>query len=112
MFTEGFERAARELVGTLDRLITVGGRAGGDELARPRWLPQFPPQHLDEVGLHQNDRREIVVGSELELRVIAAGVAVMTAVRAAAIWVQSPRKGHALDAVERRAALDFLITGR
>ena len=61
--------------------------------------------------LDENHRRELVVGVHLELHVIAAGEAVVAAVRAAAVRIQRPVERHALDAVQRRAAGDFLIAG-
>ena len=66
-------------------------------------------EHLDEVVLHENHRRELVVGVHLELRVIAAREAVVAAVRAAAIGVERPVERHPLDAVQRRTAGHFLI---
>ena len=54
-------------------------------------------QHLDEVRLHEDDRRELVVRAQLELRVVAARVAVVAAVRAAAIRIQRPLERHPLD---------------
>ena len=66
---------------------------------------------LDEVGLHENHRRELIVSAELELRVIPARVAVVAAVGAAAIRVQRPLERHALHAIQGRAARDFLIRG-
>ena len=53
-------------------------------------------QHVDEVPLDQNHRRELVVRVHLELHVIAAGEAVVAAVRAAAVGVERPLERHAL----------------
>ena len=72
-------------------------------------LGQLAGEHLWKVRLHQDDRREVVAGAHLELRVIAAGKAVVAGVRAAAIGVQRPLERHALRAVERRATHHFLV---
>ena len=72
------------------------------------WLA---PQHLDEVGLDEDHRREVIAGVQLELRLIAAREAVVTAVGAAAIRVQRPlHERHALAAIECGAAADFLVS--
>ena len=103
---------ARQLVVALDRLVAVGGGAERHDLARPRRPRQLAPQHLDEVGLHEDHRRELVAGAELELRVVAARVAVVAAVRAAAVRVQRPLEvAHPLDVVQRRPAAHLLVAG-
>ena len=102
---------ARQLVVPFDRLIRIGRGADRDLLPCPRRPIQLAPEHVDDVVLDENDRRELVVGVHLELHVIAPGETVMTAVRAAAIRVQRPAERHALDAVQRRPAGDFLIAG-
>ena len=43
---------------------------------------------------------------------VPSGVAVMAAVRTAAIGVESPFERHAFHGVERRSTADFLITRR
>ena len=95
-------------IASLDRLIGIGGGAERG-LSRVQWPGQFAPQHLDEVGLDEDHRGEVVVGVELELGLIAAGEAVVAAVRAAPVAVEGPLEGHAVDPVERRAAADFLV---
>src|SRR4029079_97992 len=100
---EDFERTTRELVQAFDRLITVGGRADRNEFTAPGWLPKLSPQNINEVRLYQNHRRELIVGTQFELRVVAARVAVVTAVRAATIGIQRPLERHPLDRIERRA---------
>ena len=112
MRAQRFERAARQLVVALDRLVAVGRGADDDVVARPRRLVQLGAEHFDEVRLHEDDRRELVVRAELELRVVAARVAVVAAVRAAAIRIQRPLERHPLDAVQRGAAADFLVSWR
>jgi hypothetical protein len=82
-------------------VVSVPGRAG-----------ELTSQHLDEVRLHEDHRGELVVRAELELRVVAACVAVVAGVRAAAIGIERPLEGHALHGVERRPALDLLISRR
>ena len=104
------ERAARQLVVAFDRLVAVGRGADGDVVALPGRLLQLAAQHLDEVRLDEDDRRELVVRAQLELRVVAARVAVVAAVRAAAVRIEGPLEGHALDRIERRPAADFLIS--
>ena len=53
--------------------------------AGPARLRQLARQHLDEVFLHQDDRRELVVRIQLELLdVIAPRVTVVAAMGAAA----------------------------
>ena len=101
--------AARQLVVPFDRLVRIGGRAERDVLARPRRSVELARQHVDEVRLHQDDRRELVVGVHLELHVIAAREAVMAAVRAPAVRIERPLERHPFDAVQRRPAGDFLI---
>ena len=66
-------------------------------------------QHFGEVRLHEDHRREVIAGSELELRLIPAREAVVAAVRAAAIRVERPVEGHALDGIERGPAGHFLV---
>ena len=90
------ERAARQPVVPFDRLIRIGRRAEGDVLARPRRPIELAREHLDEVALHENHRRELVVGVHLELHVVAAREAVVAAVRAAAIRIERPVERHAL----------------
>ena len=68
-----------------------------------------PAQDLDQVGLDEDDRREVIVGPELELRLVAAREAVVAGVRAAAVRVQRPVERHALHRVQRRAAGDLLV---
>jgi hypothetical protein len=68
-----------------DRLIRIGGGAERHEFARPRRPIELARQHVHEVLLHQDHRRELIVGIHLELHVIAAREAVVAAVRAAAI---------------------------
>ncbi len=106
---EDFEALPRQFVVTLDRLIRIGGGSNSDGLTRPGRPVEFPCQYGDDVLLHQNHRREVVVGVQLELDVVAAREAVVTAVRATAIRVERPRERHAFDGIERRAASDFLI---
>src|SRR5262249_37781230 len=50
------------------------------------------------------------VCAELELRLVAARIAVMAAVGAAAIWVQRPVERHSSDAIECGLAADLLIS--
>ena len=54
----------------------------------------------------------MIVGTELELRLVAPREAVVAAVRAAAVRVERPVERHALDGVQRRPAGDFLIARR
>ncbi len=103
------QRFARQLVMAFDRLVTVGRGADCDVLAGPRGPRQFTFEHLDEVLLYQNHRREFVVGVHLELAVIAPRIAIMATVRAAAIGVERPVERHSFHAVERRTAGHFLI---
>ena len=107
----GLEAAAGEGVAAFDRLIGIGGGAERDLLAGPRRPGQLAPQHRDEVRLHEDDRGEVVAGAELELVLVAPGEAVVAAVGAAAVRVQRPAERHALDAVQRRAAMDLLVGG-
>ena len=108
-----FNRAAREL--------DSAPRSADSSRWRCRWPRSrrsmtagrsSPPQHFDEVRLHENHRRELVVGVHLELRVITPRVAVVAPVGAAAVGVQRPLERHPVDAVERRAARDFLVARR
>ena len=104
------DRAARQLVVPFDRLIAVGGGADRDVARRSRTAASSSRvEHVDEVLLDEDDRRELVVGVHLELGVVAARVAVVAAVRAAAIGIEGPLERHPLDAVQRRAAGDLLI---
>ena len=52
---------ARQLVVPFDRLIRIGRGAERDLLARPRRPIELAREHLDEVLLHEDDRRELVV---------------------------------------------------
>ena len=104
------EHAARDFVGALDRLIRIGGGAEADGLLRPGRLVELAPQHANEIGLDEDHRGEVVAHVQLELGLIAAREAVVAAVCAAAIWIERPlHEGHALTAIERRAAVDFLV---
>ena len=109
---ERFERSTRELVVALDRLVGIGGGSDGDRVTRPGRLVELPAEYLDQIHLHEDQRRELVVRAELELRLITASEAVVAAVRAAAVRVQRPVERHALHRVQRRAAGDFLIARR
>src|SRR5688572_14781484 len=109
---QGFERAARQFVGAFDWLIRVSRGAEADRLLRPRRLVELAAQHLDEVGLDENHRRELVVRIELEVRLVLPREAVVAAVRAAAIRVERPlHERHALAPIERGLAADFLVGG-
>ncbi len=78
----------------------------------PLRLVELPSQHLDEVGLDEDHRGELVARVQLELRLIPAREAVVAAVRAAAVGIERPlEEGHALDAIQSRAAAHFLIGG-
>ncbi len=101
--------AACQPVVSFDRLIWVGRRAERDLLARPRRPIELALQHVDEVPLDENDRRELVVGVHLELGVIAAGEAVVAGVRAAAVRVERPVERHPLDRVQGRSTVHFLV---
>lgn len=98
-----FDRTAREAVVSFDGLVGIGGGAERDLLPGPGRLRQFPPQHGDEVGLHEDDGGEIVTRAKLELRLVAAREAVVAAVRAAAVRIQRPAERHALHLVQGRA---------
>ncbi len=65
-----------------------------------------PGSYLDE-----DDRRELVVRPERELRLIPAREAVVAGVRAAPVGIERPLEGHTFDRVQRRAAGHFLIAG-
>ena len=106
-----FERSSRQLVVSFDRLIRIGRGPDRHLLALPGVVIELLPQDFDQVGLDEDDRRELVARSELELRLVAPGEAVVTGVGAAAIGIQRPVEGHPLHAVERRAAGDLLIAG-
>src|SRR5439155_21417023 len=58
---------------------------------------------------HEDERRELVAGTQLELRLISAGETVMTAVRAAAERVQRPVERHSLDGIQRRSERHLLV---
>ena len=105
---QGFEHAPAEPVAALDRLIRIGGGAESDELAALR-PAELPPQHVREVHLDEDDRRELVARVELQVRVVPAGEAVVAAVGAAAIRVQGPFERHAPHPVEGGAAGDLLV---
>ena len=106
------ERTSRELVMTLDGLIRIGRGADGYLLANPRGFVELSAQHVDQVDLHEDDAREVIARSELELRLIPSGEAVVATVCAAPIRVQRPVEGHAFDAVQGRLAGDFLVARR
>src|SRR6185369_13088778 len=73
---------------------------------------QLLAQHLHDVGLDQDDRRELVAGAELELRVIPPRVAVVAAVRTAAVRVQRPLEiAHAPHVIQGGSAAHLLIGG-
>ena len=109
---ERLQRAARQLVVTFDRLVGIGRGADGHLLARPRRLVELAAQHFRKIRLHEDDRREVIARPQLELRLIPAREAVVAGVRAAAIRVQRPVEGHALDGIERGPASHFLIARR
>lgn len=111
--TQGFERAARQFVCALDRLVGVGRGAEADRLPGPRRLVEFAAQHGDEVGLDENDRGEVIARIEFEVRLVPAREAVVASVRAAAIRIQRPlEERHALYPVEGRSAANLLVGGR
>jgi hypothetical protein len=104
------EAAASEPVMAFDRLVRIGRRAKGDELARPRRPIELPAQHVHHVALDENDRRELVVGVHLELHVIPAREAVMATVGAAAVRVECPVERHPAHGIERGPAGHLLIS--
>jgi hypothetical protein len=108
---QGLQRPPGELVMSFDRLIGIGRRADGDLLADPRRSVQLAAKHVDQVDLHEDDGREVVVRAELELRLVPPREAVVAGVRAPAIRVQRPAERHALDRIERRSACHFLVAG-
>ncbi len=108
---QSLESAACELVVTLDRLIRVRGGTDRNELAFPGGFVELAAEHLDQVGLHEDQRRELVARPELELRLVAARKAVVAAVRASAVRVECPVERHPFHAVQRRPARHFLIAG-
>ena len=79
-----------------DRLIGVGRGAERHQLARPGRLVELAPQHLEEVDLDEDRRREVVARTELELGLVAAREAVVAGVGAAAIRVERPVERHSL----------------
>src|SRR5690348_2902257 len=92
-----------------DWLIWVGRRAERDLFTRPGRAIELTTKDLDEVALHQNDRREVVVGIHLELDVVASREAVVATMRTAAVRVQRPLKRHTVHAVQSRPASHFLV---
>src|SRR5438105_5840465 len=106
---QGFEEPPLELVMPFDRLIRIRWRPECDLFTHPRRLVELAPEHLREIHLHEDERREVVARSELELRLVPPRKAVVTPMRAAAIRVQRPVERHALDWIERRPAGDFLV---
>src|SRR6188768_4070425 len=70
---------------------------------------ELAPQDFDQVRLDEDHRRELIVRTELELRLISAREAVVTGMRAAAVGIQSPVEGHALHLVDCGTAGDLLI---
>ncbi len=48
------QRSARQLVLSLDRLIGVGRGSERGHLARPPWMVELAPKHLDEVRFDEN----------------------------------------------------------
>ena len=105
------QAAASQRVGAFDRLIGISGGAEGHLFARPRPRRQLALQHLHEVGLHEDHRREVVTLAEFELMLIAPRKAVVAAVRASPIRIQRPLEWHALHAVQGRLAADLLVGG-
>ena len=103
------QRSTRQPVVSFDRLIRIGRGAECDELAAPGRSIELTRQHVGEVRLHQDDRRELITHAQLELGVIAAGEAVVATVGASAVRIERPVEGHALNAIERRAARHLLI---
>ena len=106
---ERFERPSCDLVVTLDGLVHVGRGPECHVLPLPRRAIELAPQHVDKVLLHENDRRKLVAGAHLELRVIAAREAVVATVGAAAIRIERPFERHPFHRVQGRTAGHFLI---
>jgi hypothetical protein len=107
-----FERTARQLVVAFDWLVRIRRSADRHLLADPRVMVELIFQDLDQVRLHEDDRRELVPWPELELRLVAPGETVVAGVRTAAIGVQRPVEGHPLHAVQGRPAGDLLVASR
>lgn len=97
---ERLERAAGEAVGALDRLVRVCGRAERRHLTGPRRLVQLSREDLDEVDFDEDDGGELIVGVQLELRLVPAGETVVAPVRAAPVGVERPAERHSLDRVQ------------
>jgi ATP-dependent Clp protease ATP-binding subunit ClpA len=91
------DRSPREFVVALDRLVRIGRRTERDEFSSPRRTIELARQDADDVLLHEDDARELVVAVHLELGVVAAGEAVVAAVGAAPVRVQRPLERHPLD---------------
>ena len=99
--------AARQPVAALGRLVGVGVRAHGDELAAPARARQLGAQPLDGVDLDHDAALEVAARVEAEVLVGRPGEAVGAGVRAAAVGVdrvaerQRRRLGHRADDAPR-----------
>ncbi len=108
MLDHDFERAPGQSVVSFDRLVRVSCRSQRDTSSIP--VPHhLPAQHVGEVLLHQDDRREVVARPHLELGLIASGKAIVASVRAAPIRVQGPAEGHPLHPIQGAPTRHFLI---
>src|SRR2546426_4435982 len=78
----------------LDRLVTIGHSAHGDDLRLPFWRSQFPSQQLRRVLLHHDLGFEVEAGGEAEEFVERARVAIDATVLAAAIRIHAGFEAH------------------
>ena len=85
----------RQPVAALALLVRVGRGSHGYRLARPPRRRELATEHVGDVRLHDDLRREVLADPEIEVGVIGAGEAVVAAVRAAAVRVHRPAKRHA-----------------
>jgi hypothetical protein len=106
---ERFNEPPRQPVAALDWLVRIGGCPERHVFSSPRWTIEFALQHLYDVVLDQNHRRELVVRIHFELHVIPACETVVASVGAPAVRVQRPAEGHALDAIQGGLAGNLLV---
>ena len=108
--TSALSDAARQLVVPFDRLIGIGGGAERDASSRVHdGLSSSRASTSAKFTLTKISDENSSSGPELELRLIAAGEAVVAPVRASAIGIQRPVEGHALHRIQRGSARDFLV---
>jgi len=108
---ECFETAAGEPISPFRRLVGVGCRAYRDALGIPARASNLTTKQIGDVALDEDQLREIVPPSEIEVPLVLPRIAVLAGMGAAPIGIERPPKRHASGTCEGRTHGDLLVAG-